>query len=59
MINKYKEARFREELIVMETDSHYYPSCCLKPWDRRGLISPCAVLLSEADSGGGDKGCDK
>jgi len=29
---------FRGELIVMEADSHYYPYCCLKQWDRRGSL---------------------
>ena len=38
VINKYKEVRFTGELIVMEADSHYYLSCCLMPWDRRGSL---------------------
>ena len=32
-------SRFRGELIVMEADSHYYPSCCLMPWNRRGSLN--------------------
>ena len=31
VINKYKEVRFRGEQIFMGEDSHYYPSCYLKP----------------------------
>ena len=56
-------SRFRGERSLIEADSHYYPSCCLIPWDRRGLISPSAAMLpgrggSLCTTVVGGKGCD-